>query len=95
MRTYTIATLDITSPPSYSTDLTKFEERTENATCLLSDAIYGVVVDRTGVKIRNKLGDSKTNRSKDSRRLPYFVRTTTPEADEPYNKHYGKTPLKK
>ena len=41
-----------------------------------SDVISGVVVDPTGVKVRAKLDDSRSNRSRDIR-LPHFVLTTT------------------
>ena len=40
-----------------------------------------MVVDPTGVKVRVKFGDSRSNHSRDIR-LPHFVRTTaTTEAD--------------
>ena len=39
---------------------------------LVSDVISGAVVDPTGVKIRVKFGDSRSNRSRDIR-LPDFV----------------------
>ena len=37
-----------------------------------SDVMLGVVVDRTGMKVRVKLGDSRSNRSPDIR-LSHFV----------------------
>ena len=37
-----------------------------------SDVISGVVIDLTGVEVRVKLGDSRSNSSRDMR-LPHFV----------------------
>ena len=47
-----------------------------------SDAISGVVVDPTGMDVRVKLGDSKSNRSRDIRLLHFLTdeRTTTNDA---------------
>ena len=39
---------------------------------VVSDVISGVVIDPTGVKVRVKFGDSRSNRSRDIR-LPHFV----------------------
>ena len=50
------------------------------------DVISGAVVDPTGVKVRVKFGDSRSNRSRDIR-LPNFVRTvTTTPVDRPNDK---------
>ena len=43
------------------------------------DVISSVIVDPTGVKVRVKFGDSRSNRSRDIR-LPHFVHTTTTPA---------------
>ena len=43
---------------------------------VVRDVIFGVVVVATGVKVRVKFGDSRSNRSPNIR-LPHFVRTTT------------------
>ena len=57
-----------------------FERRLE----VHSDVISRVVVGLTGVKVRVKFGYSRPNHSRDIR-LPHFVRTTTAQADGPYD----------
>ena len=49
---------------------------------VVSDVIYGVVVEPAGVKVRVKFGDSRSNSSRDIR-LPHFVRPTTTTTTTP------------
>ena len=49
-----------------------------------SDVISGVLVDPTGMKVRVKFGDSRSNHSRDIDCLSLLLTTTTP-ADGPYD----------
>ena len=58
---------------------------------VVSDVISAMITEPTGVKVRVKFGDCRSNRSRDIR-LPHFV-TNDDHAGERRSSHKRKTPL--